>query len=101
MRLTTPFAASPPGVEVAVHEDSAGPRVLFVVCNRLEPTVAQITLPERMSLVDAVSGERYEGSASVDIPVDGPGCRMLVCETSLERANKPRHPSARRSPSPC
>jgi beta-galactosidase len=99
--LASPFVASPSSVEVAVHEDVNGPRVLFLVQARAREVQAELQMPEPMALVDALTGERYEGGERITIPLAGQACRMFICERTAASANKSRPPSARRSLPPC
>ncbi|HET8933276.1 MAG TPA: hypothetical protein VFN67_07560, partial [Polyangiales bacterium] len=99
--LASPFSVRPAEVEAAVHEDHNGPRVLFLLHTRAREVQAELTLPEPMVLVDALTGERYEGKEQVAIPLAGDACRMFVCERTTGSASRSRPPSARRSYPPC
>jgi beta-galactosidase len=102
LRLGTPFAAQPTGVETALHEDAAGAKLLFVVQPSAAPVDAEIQLPEPMALTDVLTEDRYEGQTSASIPLAGFSCRMFTCERLTEpppRSSRP--PSARRSQPPC
>jgi hypothetical protein len=99
--LATPFVVRPDEVEAAVHEDHTGPRVVFLLHTRDREVLAELNLPEPMVLVDALTGERYEGKEQVAIPLAGHACRMFVCERTTGSASRSRPPSARRSYPPC
>ena len=98
--LATPFIVQPESVEATVHEDHSGPRVVFLVHTHAREVEAELHLPEPMVLVDALTGERYEGTDLVAIPISGHACRMFVCERTSGAMSRSRPPSARRSP-PC
>lgn len=70
-------------IELAVHEDGTGPRVLFVVAPSGNPVQAVIATPRRLSLRDAITGERFDGERSVSVPVAAHTCRMLIVETEV------------------
>jgi beta-galactosidase len=99
--LAAPISVQTPGVEVTVHEDSSGPRVVFVLQLQGREVQAELKLPEPMLLVDALTGERYEGTDKVAIPLSGHACRMFVCERKSGSLSRSRPPSARRSSPPC
>jgi beta-galactosidase len=101
LNLATPFTVRPAEVEAAVHEDPTGPRVVFLLHTRNREVLAELNLPEPMVLVDALTGERYEGRDQVAIPLAGDACRMFVCERTTGSASRSRPPSARRSYPPC
>jgi beta-galactosidase len=99
--LAQPFPVSPRSVETILHEGQTGPDVLFVVYTQDDLVAAEIALPEPMTLVDALTGERYEGDASIAMSLAGPICRMFVCEKRKSSVPRPKPPSARRSAPPC
>ncbi len=107
--LARPFPCSPRSCGTAAHEDASGARVLFVVQPERTLCAAEIQLPEPMTLVDLLNDERYEGEASVTIPMPGCSCRMFACEprSALAAESEPstgtrsKPPSARRSSAPC
>jgi beta-galactosidase len=100
--LPLPWSATPSSVELAVHEDVNGPRVLFVVQLGATNVQAQLRLPEPMVLIDAVTGERIAAEFGLlRLTVPGYACRMFVCERLNPAIPKPRAPSARRSLPPC
>ncbi|HJL16666.1 MAG TPA: beta-galactosidase [Sandaracinaceae bacterium LLY-WYZ-13_1] len=77
LSLARPYPARPAPVETAVHEDSAGPRVIFVVNPGKAPVTAEVDVPAAMAFEDLMSGERFSGAATVAIPMKGWSCRML------------------------
>ncbi len=78
LSLRRPFPVEPRPLETTVHEDSSGPRVLFVLNPGREPRTATIALPSPVALEDAMNGERFAGDRSVEIPMRGWSCRMLT-----------------------
>jgi beta-galactosidase len=78
--LQRPFPVFPRTLRSTVHEDAQGPRVLFVLNHGDDPEHAELRLPAPMVLVDALSGERFEGDDSLDLPMAPWGCRMLLVE---------------------
>jgi beta-galactosidase len=100
LSLASPFVAAPLGVETALHEDSAGAKLLFVLQPGAAAVSAQVQLPEPMALIDVLTEERYEGVESATIPLYGHSCRMFSCER-LPVTPRPRAPFARRSQPPC
>ena len=99
--LRRPVVAAPSGIEATLHEDDTGPRVLFVLQPQAANVEAELSLPEPLTLVDALSGERFGGDDNISVPMDGYSCRMLLCERHNEGSPRPRAPSARRSQPPC
>lgn len=97
LALATPFSVSPETVEATVHEDHSGPRVVFLVHMQASDVEAELSLPEPMALVDALTGERYEGQERVVIPISAQACRMFLCERISGSTRRSRPPSARRS----
>ena len=95
------FTATPAEVELTVHEDNNGARMLFALQAAATPVQVEITLPEPMTLFDPLTRESFEGDASVLVPLAGYSCRMFICERSNTAKNKSRAPSARRSLPPC
>jgi hypothetical protein len=79
-RLQQPFPVSPRTLRSTVHEDARGPRVVFVLNHGGHPEHAELRLPARMALVDALSGERFVGTDSISMPMAAWGCRMLLVE---------------------
>lgn len=75
--LRRPFPVEPRPLETTVHEDAAGPRVLFVINPSKAPLTASVALPSPVALEDVMSGERFAGDGSVQIPMRGWTCRML------------------------
>jgi len=96
------FAATH-GVETTLHEDDAGPRVVFMIQREARFVQADLTLPEPMTLVDILTDERFEGRESVRVPMSGESVRMLAVDRPGERGSNARRkpPSARRSEPPC
>ncbi|HKU44596.1 MAG TPA: beta-galactosidase, partial [Polyangiales bacterium] len=111
------FSASQ-GIDTTCHEDDSGPRVVFAIQRAAKFVQCEIQLPEPMALVDVISEERFEGQASVRVPMSGNSCRMLLCDRRerherTERTSEPpgrrsepppggrKKPSARRSDPPC
>ena len=82
------------------EEDGSDPSVIFLVHAGAQAQTAEVQLPEPMTLVDALTGERFAGQESVRIPMPATTCRMFTCErpsgTLREKA-----PSAKMSEPPC
>lgn len=75
--LSRPYPTLPP-VETCVHVDVEGrERVLFVI-NAGPATVAEIQLPRPVTLVDALTEERFEGVDDLRVDVPALTVRMLV-----------------------
>jgi beta-galactosidase len=102
-----PRFAATLGVQTTVHEDDAGPKVVFMVQQEARFVQSELSLPEPMALVDVLTDERFEGEQSVRVPMSGASCRMLAIERAGERGERTgnntrrRAPSARRSEPPC
>lgn len=75
--LRRPFRIEPRPLETTVHEDSAGARVLFVINPSQHPLVGTLSVVSAVALEDLMSGERFEGQSTVQIPMRGWSCRML------------------------
>lgn len=76
--LHRPFRAEPRPIETTVHENSAGPRVLFVINPSREKIEASVALPAPIALEDVLSGERFLGAERASIPMRGWSVRMLA-----------------------
>lgn len=99
--LRRPVIAAPSGIEATLHEDDSGARVLFVLQPQAAIVEAELTLPEPLTLIDALTGERIEGDGSASVLMAGYSCRMFLCERTSDASPRPRAPSARRSQPPC
>jgi beta-galactosidase len=77
LELEAPFPVEPRPLEVTVHEDSSGPRVLFVMNPDKRALTASVTLPSPVLLEDLMTGERFAGNDRVQVPMRGCSCRML------------------------
>ncbi len=75
--LRRPFPVEPRPLETCVHEDASGPRILFVINPSQRALSATVALPSPVALEDVMSGERFAGETSVQIPMRGWTCRML------------------------
>jgi beta-galactosidase len=80
--LALGIEARPGHVEVTVHEDDVGPRVVFVMNPAREHVRARLTLSGRWaggrwSLEDLVSGERFELDGALELELKGASLRML------------------------
>jgi beta-galactosidase len=80
LQLPRPFPVSPRTLRSTVHEDARGPRVVFVLNGGDSAEHAELSLPGKLALRDAMSGERFEGAESITMPVPAWGCRMLIVE---------------------
>ncbi|MGB0680038.1 MAG: beta-galactosidase, partial [Polyangiales bacterium] len=83
------FCCEPRFVEVAVHEDAQGPRLLFVInpSDRLVKT--ELRVPTPMWMRDVFSHEPFvaEQDRRCLLPMSAHSCRMLVVE-ALEQEGK-------------
>lgn len=77
LRLAQPFPVRPAPLETTVHEDDAGPRVLFVINPHKRAVTAEVDVPGSMVFEDLATGERFEGRGLVAVPMKGWSCRML------------------------
>ena len=80
LMLSRPFAARTPGIETSMHEDSSGPRVLFVINPTSTSKRAEVALPCPMSFIDAMSGESFVGGDALDVHVPRMSLRMLIVD---------------------
>ncbi|MBK8173454.1 MAG: beta-galactosidase [Sandaracinaceae bacterium] len=100
--LARPFFASPNIVETCVHEDTTGPRVIFVINPGKQAVDAEISLPYSIEVADAMSGEYFAGRETMRVPMGAMSIRMLVVEklaggaAGVQRAAVPKA-RARRS----
>lgn len=96
LEIERPFFASPSPIEVCVHEDATGPRVVFVVNPAKHSVDAEVSVPYVVEVADAMSGEFFRGRDSMRIPMRGMSVRMLVVEkiaggaAGVQRATLPR-----------
>jgi beta-galactosidase len=80
LELERPVIANPYPVDATLHVDERGaPRALFVVQPAALDLRAQLRLPSALSLIDALSGERFTGS-TIELPMRAQSCRMLIVE---------------------
>jgi len=96
------FGDLPPSVDLTLHEDDHGPRVLFLIQSAATDAKVELHLPKPLTLRDAVTHERYTCDADRRIQITAPAytCRMLICDRSAAKP-KSRTPSARRNLPPC
>ena len=78
------FTAEEP-IEVTVHEDEGGPRVLFVINPAPRTIAAHIALPYPVDTTDLLSGELFAGERALSISMAAQSCRML----RVDRAARP------------
>jgi beta-galactosidase len=97
LELARPFRATPALLETSVHVDARGPRVLFVVNPEKHALDGEITLPEPLAFVDALSGERLSGDTTLRLRVPAQTVRMLIVEG---RSEEPPPPPPSRAPRP-
>ena len=96
--LHRPFSVEPFPVETAVHGDSHGPRIVFVINPQKAATAARISLPGPTALRDCMNDETYSGERTIDIEIPGFTCRMLAIEGLLmseEMTTRETRPRAR------
>jgi beta-galactosidase len=98
--LARPFRARPAPVETTVHEGPEGEaRVLFVINPSDRRVDADVSLPEPMTFVDALSGARLSGETNLAVPLGPRAARMLIMEggaASPAKAARAPRPSAAR-----
>jgi len=82
LELATPYRVHPAPLETAVHEDTSGPRVLFVINPSKRRLDAHIEVPSHTRMEDLINGDRFEGRGQVVIPMGGWTCRMLSLQGS-------------------
>jgi beta-galactosidase len=99
--LARPFPAAPRTLQTAVHCEGGTAKLLFVIQPEANAVGAEVRVPEPMALVDALTGERYEGETTIGFPISGHSCRMFFCERSSQLTPHPKPASARRSVPPC
>lgn len=75
--LARPYRARPAPIETSVHEDASGPHVLFVVNPGKRRVDATVEVPSPTTLEDLLTGERFDGSLEITVPMGGWSCRML------------------------
>jgi len=81
--LARPFPVEPRPLRGAVHVDAEGtPRMLFLVHPGESDAIAEVHLEEPLACVDALSDERFEGEATLTIPMRAGSCRMLLIQRS-------------------
>jgi beta-galactosidase len=86
LSLRRPFRIEPRPLETCVHEDAAGPRVLFVINPAQAPLVGVVSVPSPVALEDLMTGERFAGQSTVQIPMRGWSCRMLSVVGAADEA---------------
>ncbi len=86
LSLRRPFRVAPRPLETSVHEDSSGPRVLFVINPGRAAQVGTVSVPSPVALEDLMTGERFSGQTAVQIPMRGWSCRMLSVVGAADEA---------------
>jgi beta-galactosidase len=79
LRLTQPLDGTS-RVDLTVHENAEGPRVLFLINPGTHASDAVIETPDPLHLRDVLSGERFHGRHEVIIALSPQSCRMLVVD---------------------
>ncbi|MFO0685577.1 MAG: beta-galactosidase [Sandaracinus sp.] len=72
-------------IEVTLHEDEGGPRVLFVINPEQRAIEAQIEVPFAIDTADVLTGEVFSGDRVMTVPMAPQTCRML----RVDRAARP------------
>ncbi len=80
LELPRPYAASPASIETCVHHDGENDVVLFVIQPDDHDTAAELTLPKPLRLTDVISGETFEASKTLTLPMTARSCRVLEIE---------------------
>lgn len=81
----SPRFSCPLPIEVCLHEDETGPRVLFVINPEKQAREACIALPYAVDTTDVMSGEHFSGDHELRMPMGPQSCRML----RVDRAARP------------
>jgi beta-galactosidase len=82
---TAPHFACEEPIEVTVHEDETGPKVLFVINPEKRAIDADVALPYAIDATDVMSGETFAGDHALRLPMAPQSCRML----RVDRAARP------------
>lgn len=77
--LRRPYPTRPP-LETSLHEDADGDRVLFVLNPSQRAHRAEISLPGPTLATDRLSGEVFEGTTTLTVPMRAQRVRMLALE---------------------
>lgn len=72
-------------IELCLHEDEHGPRVLFVINPEARAIDAAIALPYAVDTTDMLNGELFAGERELLVPMAPQTCRML----RIDRAARP------------
>jgi beta-galactosidase len=72
-------------IEVTLHEDETGPRVLFVINPEARAIDARVSLPFAIEATDVLSSETFAGEDMVMVPMPAQTCRMLRVDRSVLR----------------
>lgn len=93
------FRVSAPGIELTVHEDRRGPRVVFLLNPSLEAVETTVHMPSCFALHDLIVGEAYPSAEEHTLTLPPRTVRVLELKRPVNPAKrdlKPRPPSARR-----
>jgi len=93
------FRTGDSGVDVTVHEDRRGPRVIFLLNPSRRAVNAKLTMPQAYELHDLISGERYESRDEQELQLSPRRVRIFELRDPPapgSTSTKPRPPSARR-----
>ena len=82
---SSPRFTSDGAIEISLHEDDTGPRVLFVINPQTRASEARIGLPFAVDTTDVISGELFAGESELRIPMPAQTVRML----RIDRAARP------------
>lgn len=85
--LPRAFAARPSPMEVTVHRDRQGARVLFAINPAAHRIEGEIEVPGAIALRDAATGEVLHGHERIAITLAPLSCRMLMVLSVEERAS--------------
>ena len=86
LELQRDHAVRPEPLEVTVHRDARGPRVLFAINPSTERLEGEIDVPAPTTVRDVATGELLRGEQRIAITLAPLSCRMLVVVTE-ERAS--------------
>ena len=78
LSLSRTWPVTPRPASTCVWLDGDRPRVVFVVHPSATEERVELRLPEPLTLTDALSGERFAGTATLQLPMAARSCRMLL-----------------------
>lgn len=77
LALAPPFRLGPAPLELAIHEDGRGARVLFAINPSTDRIEGTLHGEGPIAIADAISGETISGTGAITIAMPPLSCRML------------------------